>query len=118
MHTAKSTGTSRKKSPNYTEHHETEGNYRTNVIGGGRTKLTAFGMPGRCYATAGTKTHGANYGWWASSLSLCLSLHSTLNLEFNFNFLLLSHLLTGHVLASTNHLGSSSQQALLLFIHS
>jgi hypothetical protein len=62
MHTAKSTGISQKKGPNYTEHHETEGNYRTNVIGGGHTKLTAFGMPCRCYATAGTKTHGANYG--------------------------------------------------------
>lgn len=40
------------------------------------------------------------------SLSLCLSIHySTVNLEFGFTFLLLSHLLTGHVLASTNHLG-------------
>lgn len=53
-------------------------------------------MPGGCYATEGTKTHGANYGWWASSLSL--SPHSTVNVQFDLNLLLLSHLLTGYVL--------------------
>lgn len=41
-------------------HDQIEGNYQTNVIGNGRIKLTAFGMQGGCYATAGTKTHGAN----------------------------------------------------------
>lgn len=57
-------------------------------------------------------------GGQALSLSLCLSLHSTLNLEFDFNSLLLSHLLTGHVLAPTNHLGSSlNQHFSSLFIH-
>lgn len=32
------------------------------------------------------------------ALSLCLSPHFTVNLQFDLNLLLLSHLLTGHVL--------------------
>jgi hypothetical protein len=94
-----------------------DGKYQPNVISDGRTKLTAFGMQGGCYATEGTKTHGANYGWWASSLSVYHYIHQPIWILIS-TFFSCHTFLTGHVLAPTNHLGSSSQQSLLLFIHS